>query len=303
MFSIGFMLLFGGVSGATYLVIQYVGSVDRRIDNRLRELTGDHSGIEALRSASHTAIEQTFGGVFRQYRKIYANRDSFEVRLTAAGVYSRKAVTLFLASRLAVLILPPTVCIALAGIGILGWRTTVMLGCLLGLLAIVAPGAWLSRRIAIRTREISGSMADFLDLCIVCLDGGLSLQATMRRVTGEIQASHPVLSQELMMVLRDVDMGITIGDSMRRFADRSNAEFVRTFSTFVRETQRFGTPLADAMREFAETLRIQSEHAAEERAQKAAVKILLPTLLFLFPAVFVVVVGPAVIQIYEALSP
>ena len=146
------------------------------------------------------------------------------------------------------------------------------------------------------------SLPDFLDLMIVCLQGGLSIQETIRRVGDELRLAHPILAGELSTVQRDVELGATVDQAFRRFAARTDYEGVRTLSTFVRESQRFGTQLTEALRLHAEMLRLQREEAAEEMAQKAAVTILLPTLLLIFPTVFVVLVGPAVIQIQEAFA-
>jgi Flp pilus assembly CpaF family ATPase len=98
-------------------------------------------------------------------------------------------------------------------------------------------------------------------------------------------------------IQRDVELGATVDQALRRFELRSDYDGVRTLSSFVRESQKFGTQLTEALRLHADMLRLEREEAAEEKAQKAAVAILLPTLLLIFPAVFVVLVGPALIQI------
>ena len=137
---------------------------------------------------------------------------------------------------------------------------------------------------------------------IVCLEGGISLQETIRRVGDELRLVHPALADELSMVQRDIEFGATVDQALKRFALRTDYEGVRTLSTFIRESQRFGTNITEALRTHSDMLRSQREQAAEERAQKASVKILLPTLLLIFPAIFVVMVGPAAIQIHEAFS-
>ncbi len=117
-----------------------------------------------------------------------------------------------------------------------------------------------------------------------------------------MRLAHPLLAGELSIVQRDIDLGATVDSALRRFGDRSGFDGIRTLSTFVRESQRFGTELADALRLHADMLRSQREQVAEETAQKASVKILLPMLLLILPAVFVVIAGPAAIQIQQAFS-
>src|SRR6185503_12338062 len=131
---------------------------------------------------------------------------------------------------------------------------------------------------------------------------GLSLQETIRRVNEELQLAHPILASELDIVQRDIDLSCSIDQALKKFAVRTDCEGIRTLSTFIRESQRFGTQITDALRNHADMLRSQREQLAEENAQKAAVKILIPTLILIFPAIFVVLVGPAVIQIQQAFA-
>jgi tight adherence protein C len=166
----------------------------------------------------------------------------------------------------------------------------------------ILPSLWLDRAIARRQILLRKSLPDFLDLMIVCLEGGLSLQETIRRVSDELRLVHPVLAVELNIVQRDIELGATVDQALKRFAARADYEGVRTLSSFIREAQRFGTNITEALRNHADMLRSQREQIAEEKAQKAAVKILIPTLLLIFPAIFVVAVGPAVIQIQEAFA-
>jgi tight adherence protein C len=137
---------------------------------------------------------------------------------------------------------------------------------------------------------------------IVCLEGGLSLQETLRRVNEELQLAHPVFAAELSVVQQDIDVCASPDQALKRWAARTDFEGIRTLSTFIRESQKFGTQITDALRNHAEMMRSQREQCAEENAQKAAVKILIPTLLLIFPAIFVVLVGPAVIQIQQAFA-
>jgi tight adherence protein C len=105
-----------------------------------------------------------------------------------------------------------------------------------------------------------------------------------------------------MIVLREIELGRTLDQSLQQLATRTGLDELRMLCSFVHQTTRFGTTITDALEQLAEALRIQREQRAEELAQKAAVKILFPTLLFIFPTVFVVLAGPAAIQIKEGLA-
>ena len=179
---------------------------------------------------------------------------------------------------------------------------TILWACVMAAVGSILPSLWLDRAITRHQILLRRSLPDFLDLMIVCLEGGLSLQETIRRVSDELQLAHPALAVELSIVQRDIELGATVDQALKRFATRTDYEGVRTLSTFIREAQRFGTNITEALRSHADMLRSQREQAAEEKAQKAAVKILIPTLLLIFPAIFVVAVGPAVIQIQEAFA-
>jgi tight adherence protein C len=166
----------------------------------------------------------------------------------------------------------------------------------------LAPELWLKRRANRRQAVLARSLPDFLDLMVACLEAGQSVQAAVQRVTDELRLAHPVLSQEMSIVQREIELGATPASALKHCADRSGTDSIRSLGAFVEQTQRFGTTLVEALRVHADTLRTQREQRAEEKAQRAAVKILFPTLLFIFPAIFVVLAGPAAIQLHEHFS-
>jgi tight adherence protein C len=223
-------------------------------------------------------------------------------RLARGGMYHPSSAPMFRAVQTLLTIVP--LAVAIIGGGFLHWPLTIAggVGAACAAIGWLAPIWWLERAVAGRHLLLRRSLPDFLDLMIVCLQGGLSVQETIRRVGDELRLAHPVLAGELSIVQRDVELGATVDNALRRFATRSGYEGVRTLSSFVRESQKFGTQLTEALRLHADMLRLQREEAAEEKAQRAAVAILLPTLLLIFPAVFVVLVGPALIQIQEAFA-
>lgn len=223
-------------------------------------------------------------------------------RLAKAGIYNPSAVGRFVSVRLSLMLLGAAIAICLGVVGYLQIDAALLAACISGCFGALLPSLWLDRAINEYHHLLRKSLPDFLDLMIVCLEGGMSLQDTIRRVSDELQLAHPALAAELGLVQRDIELGATVDQALKRFAARTDHEAIRTLSTFIRESQRFGTNITVALRSHADMLRSQREQAAEENAQKAAVKILLPTLLLIFPAIFVVAVGPAVIQIQQAFS-
>jgi tight adherence protein C len=144
-------------------------------------------------------------------------------------------------------------------------------------------------------------LPDVLDIITICLEGGLSLQEAIRRVTEELQNVHPLLGDEFAIVQREMLLGLSPGEALRKFAVRCDLAEARDLAAVVLHAERYGVSMVEAMRIEADAMRQDRQQRAEEMAQKAAVKILFPTLLFIFPAIFVVVVGPAVYDIMESI--
>jgi tight adherence protein C len=136
---------------------------------------------------------------------------------------------------------------------------------------------------------------------VVCLQGGLSVMASLSRVANELAVAHPMLAIEIKIAERQMQMGQTAGEAIRGIADRFDMEDLRAMSSVIKQAERIGASVAMALEAFAENLRLKRSQRAEELAHKAAVKMLIPTVLCIFPAIFVVILGPAAIQVYNTL--
>jgi tight adherence protein C len=143
------------------------------------------------------------------------------------------------------------------------------------------------------------ALPDALDLLVICVEAGLSLPAALVRITKELRSAYPMLALEMMIVHREIQLGHTTGEALKRFGDRFDLEEVRSLASVIRQAERFGASIVNAIRVHAETLRHLRLEQARERAQKATVKLLFPTVLCIFPAMFVVILGPAVFDILE----
>ena len=135
---------------------------------------------------------------------------------------------------------------------------------------------------------------------MICLEGGLSLPGAIRRVASELQTAHPALANELNIVQREMQLGLTPGHALfKQFADRYDLEEIRSLGSVITQAEKFGASIVKALRVHAEVMRGKRLQQAEEMAQKAATKILFPTILCIFPGIFIVVLGPAVIHVLE----
>lgn len=276
-------------------------ATDRRVRQRLQHRLGSHAPPPVAGAQQRLAAAlNTLGTQLVPDDQV--KRSRLQGRLARAGIYSGQAVPRFLALRLVSMIAPAGICLAASATGLLPVKLALIAAVLAAGFGFVVPGWWLDRWYVKRQLGFMRSLPDFMDLLVACLESGLSLQAAIQQVTDELSVAHPVLSREMNIVLNEIGLGRPLYDALRRFAERSGTESLRTLSTFVEQAQRFGTTLADAFRNHSDLLRTQRELRAEETAQRAAVLILFPTILFIFPAIFVVLAGPAVIQIQEHFS-
>jgi tight adherence protein C len=174
------------------------------------------------------------------------------------------------------------------------------------LLAVVlgfyAPDFWLGYAINARRQRIKLSLPDGFDLLSICMEAGLGIDQGIVRVGQELQLSHRDLSDELMSINFEQRAGVQRMAAWQSFADRANVESVRSFVAMLIQTDRFGTPIAKSLSNFSDALRIQRRQQAEEMAAKTTIKLVPPLVFFIFPAMGVVVIGPAIITVSKALS-
>jgi tight adherence protein C len=300
---LGLFAIATGVCGTVwsigYLIIISSNRYSSAIEGRLRNFSAAETTLAPTPLArKNDWTARVIQGLFGRS----AEQCAGDMRFIHAGFYSSTAIATFLACRLSLVALPALAGVVVVWLQLAPVHTTLLMACSASGLGLILPSLWLDTRVRRRHCILRRSLADFLDLVIVCLESGLSMPGTVQRVTEELRIAHPLLGEELRIVERDLELGTSISTAFRRFAERSGYTGIRTLSTLVRESQRFGTELIEALRVHAETLRTQREQVAEEGAQKAAVKILIPTLLLILPAVFVVLAGPAWIQIQAAFS-
>ena len=174
---------------------------------------------------------------------------------------------------------------------------------LLATLGYYVPNAVLTRRIDRRQQDIFESLPDALDLMTVCVEAGLGVDAAILRVADEIHVKSQVLSDEFSLVLLELRAGSSRSKALRNLAMRTGVDDVETLVAMLIQAERFGTSVGAALRVHTDMLRTKRRHLAEERAAKVALKLLFPLMFFIFPALLIVLLGPAVIQIYRVMLP
>jgi tight adherence protein C len=146
-------------------------------------------------------------------------------------------------------------------------------------------------------RAITEGLPGALDLLVICLEAGLALDAAIVRVATELGRGNPILGGELLLVSREVQAGLPRRDALRNLAERTGVAELTTLSAILGQSDRLGTSVAQALRVQAESMRTRRRQRAEEQAAKAAVKIVFPLVFCIFPALFVVVLGPALLTV------
>lgn len=175
----------------------------------------------------------------------------------------------------------------------------VILAIAAAILGWLAPSFVLERIIVRRQKVIRNGLPDALDLMIVCLEAGSALDQSIMKVSDELGIAYPALAEEFRMIITETRAGKPRLEAFRNFADRTGVDDVRALVAMLVQTDRFGTSVSQALRTHAETSRTKRRQRAEERAAKIGVKLVFPLVFALFPAFFVVTLGPAVIKFIE----
>ena len=171
-----------------------------------------------------------------------------------------------------------------------------------GAAGYILPDMWVSRKIKARQQILRLSLPDALDLLVICMEAGLGLDQALLYVGEELRIAHPELCEEFDMVNAEMHVGKTRIDALRSLAARTGVEDLQALVATLVQTDRFGTSVAQSLRIHSDDLRIKRRQRAEEMAAKTTVKMVVPLVLFIFPALFVVILGPAVITMIHTMS-
>ncbi len=230
---------------------------------------------------------------FTAFRRFFAAEPDPEIvrKLMLAGYRKPHHADIFLGMRLAVpAILGLTVAMVVSSATIIFFLLGLVIGFLL-------PDLWLSYATNRRRERLKLSLPDSLDLLAICLEAGLGLDQSVVRVGQELEVSHPELSEELLLINFEQRAGVQRNAAWQSFAVRANFESARSFVAMLIQTDRFGTPIAKSLGAFSDALRTQRRQKAEEKAAKTTIKLVPPLVFCIFPAMGVVVIGPAVVAL------
>jgi tight adherence protein C len=267
------------------------------IDQRLEELTlgRDAEAEQKPRLESMIAVFKRIGEKVPRSPK---EMGSLRLRLVQAGYRREEAITIFFGIRVMFafglflffstsIIARPNMTMALAGLGA----------------GYVLPGMALARVAKRRAHKIRLALADALDLLVVSVEAGLGLDAAMSRVGSELAFAYPALSDELKLINLELRAGKPRAEALRNLADRTGVDDLSSLVTMLIQTDKFGTSVAQSLRVYSDTLRTKRRQRAEEAAAKTGVKMVFPLVFCIFPAIWVVTIGPAAIRFMTVLFP
>lgn len=256
---------------------------------RLRQLAKTHDLVEwnkplGLTEQPHELAER----ICRVLPRSEARMGEMRQRLISAGYRTQAALVIFAASQI--------VCAVVVGAVALAVSREMSVGIIGLVIGFVLPGSWLSRQMRTRSRAIRNGLPDVLDLLIVCLESGCSLDQSVLKTAEELGVAYRALAEELELVANEIRAGTPRAEAFTRFADRTRDDDVRGFVSMLVQTDRYGTSIAPALRVHASVLRTRRRQRAEERAAKANVRLVIPLVLCLFPAFYILTLGPAFLQ-------
>lgn len=219
-------------------------------------------------------------------------------RLIRAGYRKDSAVKLFYGAKI---LIPLSLCLLLLITGI-GHFSPFFLYAAALVAGYLGPDFWLGNRITARQKKIRRGLPDVLDLLVICVEAGLSLDQATARTGQELRLTQPALSDEIGIVSLEQSAGRPRADAWKNFADRTDVDSVRNLVSVLVQAEKFGTSIARTLRVHSDTLRTQRRQQVEEQAAKTTVKLVFPLVLFIFPSIFLVTLGPAAIIMTDSFS-
>lgn len=289
--------IFGAVAAGAYWV---VGMLLDSGDEKLRErLTSEaQMAVEPQQPAEQQSLLTRIGQAAAEpfMPKTREKVSALRSQLAMAGLYTPTAFRLMTGAKVIFL-----------GVGLVGGYLVgtmfeqLLLGVSLGgIVGYLLPIIWLKMQISQHQKELDYGLPDALDLMVVCIEAGLTIDSAMQRVGQELALAHPRLSREMEITHMETRVGLSRADALRNMAKRTANAGIQSLIAMLIQAERFGTSIAQALRVHADSMRVARQQAAEELASKASVKLSFPLVLFIFPATFIVLLGPTLIEFLES---
>ena len=296
------VLIFAAVSMAAFAF--YTTTVTERnpVALRLRELRMLHANTASVaygrRPATVLKLIAQLGG----FLPAADGADALRTGLVRAGFRRADAPLIFMGSKILVAVALPVAWMTFGAVTARPIGNVMVFSVLLAFVGFYLPTFYIAMRQRQRHGEILSALPDGLDLMVVCVEAGLGLGAALQRVGIEIRLASSQLSDELALVNQEMQTGVARTDALRNLAERTGVEDVYSLVAMLIQTDRLGTSVAQSLRAHAESMRTRRRQRAEQMARKASIKLAFPLVFMIFPALLVIILGPAGIQLLKALS-
>jgi tight adherence protein C len=300
------VVVFIGIVAGVFWLMTLISNRNSMAESRLDRIGRPKSLADldaAMSGPKFGGLKDAFGqlGAKMEGQQTELERNSLKVRLANAGFRSEGAAAVYQGARLVCLlggVLMGGGIVLVSGSFTMKGLAWALVPAIIGFYFPVV-ALWFLR--TTRQKEIFLTLPDALDLLVVCVESGLGLDAGMRRVTDEMKGHAKVLCEEFALANLQLQMGRPRREVLHDLGVRTGVDDVRSLAAILIQADRFGASIANALRVQSDAMRVRRRQIAEEKAAKVAVKLIFPLVLFIFPAIFVVLVGPAALQIYKNL--
>jgi tight adherence protein C len=300
------LLVFLATGTLAFSVMAFVrvrSAVKGRATRILNDSERPEQSSRSLRYSSMKAVAQLLEYTTKHYSA--TNDDNMKVlrrRLIQAGIYDPRAVAYFFITRTALAIgIAAAILVFLPLFTAKGGSFFWLMVIVGGIAGYIGPSMYIDRRISARKVEHRLGFPDFMDLLVVCVDSGLSMEASLERVGRELGDNYPSLSVNIHITNLEIRAGRTLKDALDRFAERLAIEEARSFATLINQSIDLGSSITDALRVYSDDMRHKRLSRAEEKAYALPAKLSLPMMVCIFPVIFVVILLPVFVRLHTGI--
>ncbi len=306
------------ISGLVFLFVLLVGwgvvsytQSKRTLNDWNSRVKGESlSQAKAKKTDTKDALKTQFVDLLERLGKLNSPKQQVSTsqlrsNLTTAGYRSNQAPIIFLGSQIFLAILCGVAFLVFGTESTASMGDLALPGFLIGALSVgfYSPKIWLNSAVSSRKQKLVDGFPDALDLMVVCVEAGLGLDQAIARVGMEVKAGHPDLGEEFLLLNLELRAGLSREQGLRNLVNRTNLDDIRSLVALLIQTDRFGTSVGQALRVHSDSMRLARRLRAEEKAAQLPVKLMIPLILFIFPSLMVVIIGPGVISLMRNLLP
>lgn len=281
--------------GSAGLLLFYREAMTRRLSDVVAP-RGSQKRMKSVFQYANSSLSDAMGQLQRILPRSQAETSVVQQRLVRAGYRAESAPKYLYGAKV---LTPVFLCLLFLVSGMGSFNPFIMYAFALGV-GFIAPDFWLGRKIKQRQSKINRGLPDVLDLLVICIEAGLSLDHATARTAQELEKPQPAIADELGVVVLEQRAGVSRGDAWKHFAERTAVDSVRNLVNILIQSEKFGTSVAKTLRTHSDTLRTQRRQKVEELAAKTTVKLVFPLVFFIFPSLFLVTLGPAAIVMADS---